>query len=304
MNAESSRLRSTWKTSSDMSAIWPGALVVVYLAVTGLLLLIGRSHGQPGGLALHFGVLAAMAAATWLKTTPRWLQLWAPLLVLLFLYTEMPMLIRAAGHDTFFDASVIRWERAMFSGQPAIEWAGRWPFRALSELLHAAYLSYYFIIFSVPAALYLRGRREEFSEALLVLMLTFITCFASYIAMPVSGPRYVWESPASAIGGRIRELAIWLLDARSSQGTAFPSSHVAVAVAQSILAVRYLGRRGLVIAVLSSALALGAIYGGFHYAVDVVYGALLGAATTVLGLTAAKQLRRVQPSQANATAPT
>lgn len=299
-------MRSTWKTSSDMSAIWPGALLVVYLAATGILLLIGSSRVLPGGIVLHFALLAAMAMATWSRHAPRWLRLWAPLLALLFLYTELPMLIRAAGHDAFFDASVIQWERALFGGQPAMEWAVRLPSPAMSELLHAAYLSYYPIILSVPAVLYLAGRREEFSEAVLVLMITFVVCFLSYIAMPVAGPRYQWASPANSIAGPIREATIWLLDARSSQGTAFPSSHVAVAVAQSILAVRYFGGMGLLLVIPSGGLALGAIYGGFHYAVDVLAGIVVGALTGFLGLAAAKQLRLTlaKPSQTNATAPT
>src|SRR5262245_1440141 len=114
MNAESSRLRSTGRISSDMRAIWPGALLVVYLAITGLLLLAGadRVRSARVGVALHFGVLVAVAAATWVEWVPRWLRAWAPLLALLFLYSEMPMLIRAAGHADLFDATVIRWERA------------------------------------------------------------------------------------------------------------------------------------------------------------------------------------------------
>jgi len=303
MNSESSRLRSTGMTTTDMSAIWPGALLVVYLAATGILLLIGRARVLPVGIALHFGVLVGVAAATWLKPVPRWLRLWTPLLSLLFLYSEMPMLITAAGHNGFFDATVVRWEGALFGRQPAIEWAARWPSRAVSELLHLAYVSYYPIILSVPVALYLK-RRAEFSEAVLVLMYTFVTCFVCYIALPVAGPRYLWPLPAGWTGGPIRAATVWLLEARSSQGTAFPSSHVAVSVTQSILAVHYFGRQGFIVVALTIGLALGAVYGGFHYAVDVIAGALLGALTTAAGLVVARRLRATADLQAKATAPT
>lgn len=289
-----------------MRAIWPGILLIGYLAATGILLIVAGERVPPVGVAIHFAVLAAMSAATWLKPVPRWLRLWAPLIALLFLYSEMPLLIRAAGHRELFDGTVIRWESMLFGGQPALEWAERWPSAALSELLHLAYLSYYAIIVAVPAALYLTSRHAEFSEAVFVLMLTFVACFLWYIVFPVAGPRYLWPPLGSRGGtdGPIRSAVAWLLEARSSQGTAFPSSHVAVSVAQSVLAIRYFGARGAIVAILTLGLAFGAIYGGFHYAIDVVVGAGLGAAMTGVGLGAARWLGRRSPSQANATAPT
>lgn len=254
-------------------------------------------------MILHFAVLAAIVATTWLKIVPGWLRLWAPLIVLLFLYSEIPVLIGAAGHGRLFDMKVIQWERAIFGSQPALDWASRWPSRIGSELLHAAYLSYYAIIFSVPAALYLTSRKTEFAEATFVLMLTFVACFACYIVFPVAGPRYLWPAPATP-AGPIRAAVVWLLEARSSRGTAFPSSHVAVAVTQSILAIRYFRRRGLVVAALTLGLALGAVYGGFHYAIDVLAGVIFGAVLTVAGLQRAQRLELRATTHANASAPT
>jgi membrane-associated phospholipid phosphatase len=277
--------------------------LVAYLAGTGILLLIGHSRVRPAGIAAHFAMLAAIAAATWLPSVPRWLRAWAPLLALLFLYSELPMVIRAVGHEQLFDAIVGRWELAVFGSQPAVDWAARWPSRIASELLHAAYLSYYAIIFAVPLALYFSRRRDEFTEAVFILMVTFVACFICYIAFPVAGPRYAWRSPPDASAGTIRSLVVWLLEARSSRGTAFPSSHVAVAVTQSILAMRYFGGRGIPIAILTMGLALGAIYGGFHYAIDVIAGALFGALTTYAGLAIGRR-RPAASSHANASAPT
>jgi membrane-associated phospholipid phosphatase len=286
-----------------MSAIWPGALLVVYLTATGILLLIGRARVPALDLVLHFVLLLAMIVATWLPPVPHWLRLWAPLLVLLFLYSEIPTLIAAAGHESALDSTVVAWERAIFGGQPAIQWAARWRSRAGAELLHGAYLSYYGIIFSVPLGLTLAGRHQDLVEAVLVLMLTFVACFLIYLAFPVAGPRYFWTSPADTVSGPLRATTIWLLEAGSSRGTAFPSSHVAVAATQSVLAVRYFGRIGVLLGILTVALALGAVYGGFHYAVDVLAGAIFGVLVTIVGLTLSKRLRRTT-SHANASAPT
>ncbi|MEX2178100.1 MAG: phosphatase PAP2 family protein [Gemmatimonadaceae bacterium] len=281
-----------------MRAIWAGALLVCYLAVTGTLLLAGRDRVSGVGILVHFALLAAIVAATWWQRAPTWLRQWSPMLALLLLYSEMPMLIRAVGHDGFFDARVMAWEQALFGGQPARAWAIQMPWRPVSEMLHGAYLSYYAIVFSVPVLLWLRRRIAEFHDAVFVLMLAFVTCFACYLLLPVAGPRYVWSESHGMAPGPLRAFTLWLLEARSSKGTAFPSSHVAVAVTQSILAVRYFGARGWWLAGLTTALAAGAIYGGFHYAVDVIAGALAGGAVAVIGM------RLTRRAHANATAPT
>lgn len=304
MNSESRRLRSTGRISSDIIAIWPGALLCVYLVAGTMLLLLGRTRVPAAALGVHIAVLVAIASATWLPVVPHWLRRWAPLLSLLFLYTELPLLIRAAGHDSFFDPIVIRWEATMFGGQPAIAWSSARPSMLLSEFLHAAYLSYYPIIFVVPAFLALRHRERDFSEAVFVLLLTFTVCFVAFVVFPVAGPRYLWSSRADAVAGPARQFAVWLLESRSSRGTAFPSSHVAVATTQSILAVTYFGKRGLLVAVVSALLALGAIYGGFHYAIDVVAGVVIGTVVTTIGLTVVRLAGRASVDYANATAPT
>jgi membrane-associated phospholipid phosphatase len=71
---------------------------------------------------------------------------------------------------------------------------------------------------------------------------------------------------------------LWLLEAGSARGTAFPSSHVAVAVVQSAFALKYQRRVGWVATVATILIGCGAVYGGFHYATDVIAGAALGLA--------------------------
>ena len=304
MNSESLLLRSTGRISSDIVAIWPGALLCVYLVMGAIVLLIGSTRVPIAALVVHVMVLVAIAAATWLRVVPTWIRRWAPLMALLFLYTELPLLIRAAGHTTFFDATVIRWEGTLFGGQPSVLLAAAWNSAVLSEFLHAAYISYYPIIFVVPAILAFQRRDADFNEATFVLLLTFTVCFVAFVVFPVAGPRYLWPSRADVVSGPIRRFTLWILETRSSRGTAFPSSHVAVATTQSILAVVYFGRRGLILGVMTTLLALGAVYGGFHFAVDVMAGAMLGAIVATIGLSTTRLVGRPRTAYANATAPT
>ena len=57
----------------------------------------------------------------------------------------------------------------------------------------------------------------------------------------------------------VRRLALWLLEGGSSRGTAFPSSHAAVAVAASIASLRYQPKLGAGVAFTTVLLVFGAV---------------------------------------------
>lgn len=215
----------------------------------------------------------------------RALRDWAPLLAVPVLYAELPDLIFGAGSQ-LHDQLVQTWEAALFGASPAHAAAGRWPWTGLSELLHLGYLSYYGIIYLPPLWLYLRNERRQFEVTITALAITFTGCFAIFVFFPVAGPRYLWTAPPGIPDGPIRRLALTLLAAGSSKGSAFPSSHVAVSVVQSLMMLWHRRSVGLLISGASLLLALGAVYGGFHYGIDVLAGAAAGglvAAATVLG---------------------
>src|SRR5690606_32570498 len=154
----------------------------------------------------------------------------------------------------------------------------------------AAYLSYYAIIYGPPLLLYLAGRRADYHELLFPLMLTFLVSYLFFIYFPVQGPRYLFPPPGGGLeAGPAYRLAHRVLEAGSSQGAAFPSSHVAVAVAQTVLVARLLPRLLPAVAILAAGLAAGAVYGGFHYATDVVAGLALA----LVLITAAPRVRAV-----------
>ena len=114
-------------------------------------------------------------------------------------------------------------------------------------------------------------------------MLSFYVCYTIFLLFPVAGPRYLFppaQNPATAtpIALFTREL----LEAASSRGTAFPSSHVAAALVASLSALREWRPLGATLLPLAMLLALGTVYGQFHYAVDALAGAAV-AAVVMLG---------------------
>ncbi|MFI5227647.1 MAG: phosphatase PAP2 family protein [Gemmatimonadales bacterium] len=244
-----------------------------YLAVSAVAAGAAAAGGQTSVavLAIHLTALALVAYLA--NAHARGVVAdWLPIAAVPVLYAELPSIHVGALHD----AVVQRWETWWFGASPAHVAAARWPSHALSELLHAAYLSYYAVIVLPPLVLYLRGDRAEFARVTAGLVSSFAICFAIFIVFPVAGPRYAWAPPPGIYDGPIRRFVVHVLEAGSSRGTAFPSSHVAVAVAQSVMIFAWSRRCGLALSVVTLLLAAGAVYGGFHYAVDAVAGGLIG----------------------------
>jgi membrane-associated phospholipid phosphatase len=186
------------------------------------------------------------------------------------------------------------WELTLFGTQPSRTFAGAMPMQWLSELLHAGYLAYYVAIFAPPLLLYVRGERRAFGQTVLTLTVIYSLSWVLFVLMPVEGPRYLWGAPTGVPDGLMRRLAVQVLAAGSSRGAAFPSSHMAVMVGQTLMAFRWQPRVGWVLAVVSVLVGFGAVYGGFHYATDMLAGAILGSlcATAVLRSARAEEGRR------------
>lgn len=201
-----------------------------------------------------------------------------PLLLIPFLYSELAILNVAVWGGHYFDDSIIALEQALFGAQPARDWAPVMPWAWLSEPLHAAYVAYYGIIYLPPLLLLLAGKREAFHATVFALMLAFFVHYLFFLYYPVQGPRYLFPPPvADGAQGPVYALAHRLLEAGSSRGAAFPSSHVGVSVAQTLMVARFAPLWAAPVGVLTIGLGLGAVYGGFHYGIDAVAGLMLGA---------------------------
>ena len=135
-----------------------------------------------------------------------------------------------------FDDWIVRWENRLFNGLPSTYLSARFPSVALSEYLHLCYLSYYFIPVFLPTMLYFRGKGEAFFETLFAELFTFNICLIWYIFFPVAGPRYISEKIKGPLANRpLFRLTHAILSRASTKGTAFPSSHSAIAIARSSL---------------------------------------------------------------------
>ncbi len=264
-------------------------LFASYLFISGIALLFPhRPRAWPVLLALHalgillllgFGparVLSTRLNAGWPRAM-RVISDWYLLALVPMLYTELAVLNVAVHNGHYFDDIILRWEEQLFGGQPSRELAATFPYLPLSEFLHFSYIAYYLIIYGPFVLLYLRGRRDDHQRAAFAIMLTFFAQYIFFIYFPVQGPRYLFAAPGGDIAnGPMYQLAHRILEAGSSRGAAFPSSHVGVSFAQTAMCFLLLKRWAPLLLVLSTGLAVGSVYGGFHYATDAAAGLIFG----------------------------
>ncbi len=269
--------------------------VIVYLAVTGILILVTRPAHSPTLLLIRASVFVVMVALARLPR-PRnrfwlFLRLAYPVTFYGMFYAELSDL-NTMFTSKRFDSIVVGWERAVFGTMPSVTLRDAWSWTPLSEFLHFAYVSYYAIPTFLLVML-LRGFRiDAIGETVTVVTVTFMTCYVFFIGFPVVGPfHYLTPPDPTSLGAVFPPLVHRILHAGSSPGTAFPSSHVAIATAVWIQAWRHDRPAALVLTVIVPALALGAVYGGFHYGIDALCGFVLALLVNPLG----RRLWRLRP---------
>ncbi len=202
-----------------------------------------------------------------------------PLLLLPALYTELDILNSVPV--TIHDRLVQHWELLLFGGQISREWWQAAPSRFWSTVFHSAYLSYYLII-STPALYFAwRGDVQAVRRFVLVVIATFVICYLIFIFFPVAGPYYEFPRPAAWFTNNLpAHLTYEALAGGSSYGAAFPSSHVAAALAGTLAAWRASRRLGLILLVPTLMLTVGVVYCQMHYGVDALAGLGIGALVT------------------------
>lgn len=202
-----------------------------------------------------------------------------PLLLLLGLYSELDIL--NSGSRPVYDEMVQHWELLVFGSQISQEWWRTAPSPFWSTVLHAAYLSYYLIV-SAPALYFAwRGDLAAVRRFVLVVMATFISCYLIFIFFPVAGPYYKFPHPSAWFTDNLpARLAYQALASGSSFGAAFPSSHVAAALAATLTAAQASRRLGLLLLLPTLLLTVGVVYCQMHYGVDALAGLAVGAGVT------------------------
>lgn len=255
-------------------------ILLAYLALVSVISLSQGfgAAGTPWVLTINalIGVLIALVARPSMGPLGLGLREVFPLLLLPALYGELDLL-HGIGRTIVHDVTVQRWEQWLFGFQPSRDWWRSAPSAFWSTILHGAYFAFYPIIAAPVAWFLIRGNQPAMRRAVLWIMVTFIVCYLVFMAFPVSGPYYEFARPSGAfIANPMARLVYATLAQGSSYGAAFPSSHVAAAVAATLAAFAGSRRLGLLLTIPTLLLAVGVVYCQMHYAIDALTGAALG----------------------------
>lgn len=304
-------------------------VVISYTVLTSLLVILQWEMIQyaPRILALKiviFGVLCALPArgAVWefssagegvlLSNFRRFASLLRyayPLVLVLVFFEEVEYTVNALypGQPYWFEAVLIRAERAIFGGLPVLQ-LSVWTHPLLNEFMFAAYFSYFIILIGGVTITWFRLRkaqeafrrgeisREEesfqgrgFSLAITGMSLAYFSTFLFFPLLPARGP---WEHPVlmeglpSLDGYLFAYLIAVVIHHGAVSGGCFPSSHVSGTWGLITSTPRHFSgfRRFAFTAVILMSFAC--VYTRYHWALDVLVGLPIG----LLASIAAKRL--------------
>jgi membrane-associated phospholipid phosphatase len=186
----------------------------------------------------------------------------------------------AALDARFLDGLAAAWRG--LAGRPA----------PLTDLLYAAYASFYLLPLSVAAAARLRRGPAAFERVAFAVLLGFYLSYAGYFLWPTSGPRVPAAEEAARLGGGALSALVraWLRGAEATTLDAFPSGHTALALVPAALGTRLFPRWAPALWGWAAAVVLATVYISAHYVVDVLAGALLALVTLLAAPAASRAL--------------
>lgn len=254
-------------------------VLIAYVLATGVLWAVA---GGSRGLLMMLVHAVVAAGLLWFARVPvprnrvlAFFRLFYPVAITPIFYAELATLNQLL-FPGYFDSAVQEWEAVVFGSQLSMiadspAFAHKW----LSEVLHTGYFSYYFIMpVAAGGALLAAGARAS-HRVTVTTALAFYVSYLCFAVFPVGGPRYEFQAIGGVIAeGNVYQLVHRLLEGGSSRGTAFPSSHVAVSMATWLATWGASRTLFWILAPFTISLALGTVYGRFHYGLDAAIGAL------------------------------
>jgi membrane-associated phospholipid phosphatase len=217
------------------------------------------------------GVGLSRASAYWLAAAPSAiLRDWLPVLITLIPYWQTGQFF--TRRDKRIEAWLAASDRRFFK---LFSWTG-WSFgRAARLTMEWAYSLCYPIVPLGLGALYVAGLRQDADVYWFMVLVPTYICYAITPFFPALPPRSLVEQASRT---KSRRFNLWILKLGSIQAISFPSAHVASALGAALAIWHYLPAAGIVFFAISFWIAVAAVAGGYHYAIDVVLGAVVSVA--------------------------
>jgi hypothetical protein len=234
-----------------------------------------------GAVGLAITLFASVAIPRWIAPLAASVSRdWIPYVLLLLFYWQAGQFV--TRWDVAFESRLLGLDQRLAT--PPLEWCARR--RAGAWILTYLEIAYLFCYVSMPlgiVALYLLRLGREAGYFWTVVL---IATYASYGTLP-----FIQTRPPRALGekwtatlpcGKVRQFNLWILRHASIHANTFPSAHVASTTACALVLLRVAPLWvGLIFLWVAISIALGAVAGRYHYAADVILGALVATAAFV-----------------------
>jgi membrane-associated phospholipid phosphatase len=180
--------------------------------------------------------------------------------------------------DQFLDWQVVTFEKMILGANPTLYFDNRLLNVWTNEILSLCYFAYYPMLPVFLITVFVKKHYRIIREFTAAACLTFFICYLLFSLYPVEGPRwYFADLYANSIEGPVfRPLVDFVMTHGAVRGGAMPSSHTGVALVVMLVCFRYYRPAGWALLPVVAGLALGTVWGRFHYASDVVVGAAIG----------------------------
>jgi membrane-associated phospholipid phosphatase len=205
---------------------------------------------------------------------------WLPLVFFTTSFEEISFLslsLRGAWQNGY----ILALESWLFRTSP-IEWMHARARDWLPEFLEFGYFAFYLLYPVVGGLFWARRNRAEFRGAFRrltdTLSMGYVVCYGTYLAFPTQSPanRSGVQQIGSGHAGIFQHLVRAIQNHAGVHGNAFPSSHIMMAFVVLVFAYRYLPRLAPWLLVIVVLMCVGAVHDGYHYASDVIAGAVIG----------------------------
>jgi membrane-associated phospholipid phosphatase len=208
---------------------------------------------------------------------------WYPHLYFLFCFEELGRLVHLV-QPGWQDAKLIAFDYWLTGVHPAV-WLEQFATPARNDFMQFVYLTYFTYLLVVGGVLYYRRDWHGYWSVMTYSAVGYAIGYVIAICFPIESP---WFSMAGAWHGELRGGAAtsvinFIEHYGRVRGAAFPSEHVAGAVAATWGAWRY--RRWLfwVMLPLVACMCVSTIWGRYHYVADVFAGMITGTLGYVIG---------------------
>jgi membrane-associated phospholipid phosphatase len=274
-------------------------LLIAFWGILSLVSLVLHSRISSWRFIIAANILTALTA--WIlayisqrsgSKALRWVHDWAAFPFVIFTYEQLYYIIRPIHNWKDYDRLLIALDRGLLRGDPT-HWLALVATPFLTEVLQIAYSLFYVLFLAVGAELYMDPNLSRFRYFRFTIVYGFLISYVGYFFLPAAGPRFTLHS-LSKIDAELPGLLLtpalrWFINIfesihpgmsdsvalASAQRDVFPSGHTMMTLVAIAIACRYkLKVRGWVLFV-GMLLIVATVYLRYHYAVDVLAGAIL-----------------------------